>query len=207
MKLMIRRNITTALFAAALTAMPVLAAEVHNIDASHSEVSFQLRHLVTQVRGNFNDYEGTINLDPANLEKSSVDFRIKAASIDTNNADRDKHLRGEDFFFVEKHPDITFKSKSIKKADKDTYNVAGTLTMRGVSKEVTLPVTYLGSVKDPWGNQKAGFATEVTLNRKDYGINWNAALDNGGFVLSDEVKVSINLETQQKKEAAAAKGK
>ena len=200
-----RRTVTAALFAAVLTSMPVLAAEVHNIDASHSEVSFQLRHLVTQVRGSFNDYEGTINLDPANLEKSSVDFRIKAASIDTNNADRDKHLRGEDFFFVEKHPDITFKSKSIKKADKDTYNVTGTLTMRGVSKEVTLPVTYLGSVKDPWGNQKAGFATEVTLNRKDYGINWNAALDNGGFVLSDEVKVSINLETQQKKEAAAKK--
>lgn len=201
------RNITAALFAAILTAMPVLAAEVHNIDASHSEVSFQLRHLVTQVRGNFNDYEGTINLDPANLEKSSVDFRIKAASIDTNNADRDKHLRAEDFFHTEKYPEITFKSKSIKKADKDTYNVTGTLTMRGVSKEVTLPVTYLGAVKDPWGNQKAGFATEVTLNRKDYGINWNAALDNGGFVLSDEVKVSINLETQQKKEAAAAKGK
>ena len=193
-------------FAALLFAasMPALA-EVHTIDAGHSEVSFQIRHLVTQVRGNFNDYEGTINLDPANLEKSSVDFRIKAASIDTNHADRDKHLRGEDFFFAEKYPEITFKSKSIKKTGKDTYNVAGTLTMRGVSKEVVLPVTYLGAVKDPWGNEKAGFSTEVTLNRKDYGINWNAALDNGGFVLSDEVKVAINLETQKKKDAAKGK--
>lgn len=209
---MIRRNITTALLAAALpaivassavAAMPTMPAEVHDIDVSHSEVSFQLRHLVTQVRGNFNDYEGTIHLDPADLERSRVDFRIKAASIDTNNADRDKHLRGEDFFFVEKHPHITFKSKSIRKAGKDTYDVTGTLTMRGVARELTLPVTWLGSVKDPWGNQKAGFATEVTLNRKDYGINWNAALDNGGFVLSDEVKVSINLETQQRKNAAA----
>ena len=200
-----RTTIAAALFA--LTAMPVLAADVHTIDAGHSEVSFQVRHLVTQVRGNFNDYEGTINLDPANLERSSVDFRIKAASIDTNHADRDKHLRGEDFFFAEKYPEIAFKSKSIRKTGKDTYDVAGTLTMRGVSKEVTLPVTYLGAVKDPWGNEKAGFATEVTLNRKDYGINWNAALDNGGFVLSDEVKVSINLETQKKKDAAAAKGK
>lgn len=199
-----RTTIAAALFA--LTAMPVLAADVHTIDAGHSEVSFQVRHLVTQVRGNFNDYEGTINLDPANLERSSVDFRIKAASIDTNHADRDKHLRGEDFFFAEKYPEIAFKSKSIRKTGKDTYDVAGTLTMRGVSKEVTLPVTYLGAVKDPWGNEKAGFATEVTLNRKDYGINWNAALDNGGFVLSDEVKVSINLETQKKKDAAA-KGK
>lgn len=202
---MIRRAFTATLFAAALT-MP-LAADVHTIDAVHSEVSFQIRHLVTQVRGNFNDYEGTINLDPANLEKSSVDFRIKAASIDTNHADRDKHLRAEDFFHTEKYPEITFKSKSIKRTGKDTYDVAGTLTMRGVSREVTLPVTWLGAVKDPWGNEKAGFATEVTLNRKDYGINWNAALDNGGFVLSDEVKVSINLETQKKKDAAAAKGK
>lgn len=186
------------LLATSLNALPVLA-EVHTIDASHSEVSFQIRHLVTQVRGSFNDYEGTIDLDPANLEKSRVDFKIKAASIDTNHADRDKHLRAEDFFHTEKYPDITFKSKSIKKTGKDTYNVAGTLTMRGVSKEVTLPVTYLGSVKDPWGNEKAGFETSVTLNRKDYGINWNAALDNGGVVLSDEVKVAINLETQKKK--------
>jgi len=191
----------------AMTALPVLAADVHTVDKSHSEVSFQVRHLVTQVRGNFNDYEGTINLDPANLEKSSVDFRIKAASIDTNNADRDKHLRSEEFFFVEKYPEITFQSKSIKKAGKDTYNVTGTLTMRGVAKEVTLPVTWLGAVKDPWGNEKAGFATELTLNRKDYGINWNAALDNGGVVLGDDVKVEINLETQKKKEPAAAKGK
>lgn len=196
------------LLAAALIATSAVAAiparaDVYTIDKGHSEVSFQVRHLVTQVRGGFNDYEGTINLDPANLEKSSVDFRIKADSIDTNLPDRDKHLKGEDFFHTEKFPEITFKSKSIKKADKDTYNVAGTLTMRGVSKEVTLPVTFLGTVKDPWGNEKAGFETNLTLNRKDYGINWNAALDNGGVVLSDEVKIAINLETQKKKEAAA----
>ncbi|MFL6198255.1 MAG: YceI family protein [Thermoanaerobaculia bacterium] len=189
----------------AMTALPVLAADVHTVDKSHSEVSFQVRHLVTQVRGNFNDYQGTINLDPANLEKSSVDFRIKAASIDTNNADRDKHLRSEEFFFVEKYPEITFQSKSIKKAAKDTYDVTGTLTMRGVAKEVTLPVTWLGAVKDPWGNEKAGFSTGLTLNRKDYGINWNAALDNGGVVLGDDVKVEINLETQKKKDAAKGK--
>ncbi|MES1245711.1 MAG: YceI family protein [Acidobacteriota bacterium] len=193
------------LLAAALIATSAIAAraDVYTIDKGHSEVSFQVRHLVTQVRGGFNDYEGAINLDPANLEKSSVDFRIKAASIDTNLADRDKHLKGEDFFYVEKYPEITFKSKSVKKTGKDTYDVAGTLTMRGVSKEVTLPVTFLGTVKDPWGNEKAGFSTDLTLNRKDYGINWNAALDNGGVVLSDDVKISINLETQKKKDAAA----
>jgi polyisoprenoid-binding protein YceI len=196
------------LFAAALIAASTVAAraDVYSIDKGHSEVSFQVRHLVTQVRGNFNDYQGTINLDPANLEHSSVDFQIKADSIDTNLPDRDKHLRSEDFFFVEKYPQITFKSKSVKKTGKDTYDVAGTLTLRGVSKDVTLPVTFLGTVKDPWGNEKAGFATDLTLNRKDYGINWNAALDNGGVVLSDDVKISINLETQKKK-AEAAKGK
>jgi polyisoprenoid-binding protein YceI len=195
------------LLAAALIATSAVAAraDVYTIDKGHSEVSFQVRHLVTQVRGGFNDYEGTINLDPANLEKSSVNFKIKADSIDTNLPDRDKHLKGEDFFYVEKYPEITFKSKGIKKADKDTYNVTGTLTMRGVSKEVTLPVTFLGTVKDPWGNEKAGFATDLTLNRKDYGINWNAALDNGGVVLSDDVKISINLETQKKKDDAKGK--
>ena len=199
--------IRKTLFAAALIAASTVAvhADVYTIDKGHSEVSFQVRHLVTQVRGNFNDYQGTINLDPANLEKSSVDFKIKADSIDTNVADRDKHLKGEDFFYVEKYPEITFKSKTIKKTGKDTYDVAGTLTMRGVAKEVTLPVTFLGMVKDPWGNEKAGFSTDLTLNRKDYGINWNAALDNGGVVLSDDVKISINLETQKKKDDAKGK--
>jgi polyisoprenoid-binding protein YceI len=197
------RKLMTAAALSTLMALPAQAAtEVHAIDAGHSEVSFQIRHLVTQVRGRFNQYEGTINLDPANMEASAVEFRIKAASIDTGLPDRDKHLRAEDFFDVEKHPEITFKSTKIKKTGKDTYDVTGNFTMRGVTKQITLPVTYLGSVKDPWGNQKAGFETTATLNRKDYGINWNAALDNGGVVLSDEVKISINLETAQKKPEA-----
>lgn len=202
------------LFAAALAvaSLPTLAAaparaDVYTIDKGHSEVSFQVRHLVTQVRGRFNDYAGTINLDPANLERSSVTFAIKAASIDTDVADRDKHLRGADFFDTDKFPEITFKSKAIKKSSGDTYAVLGTLTMHGVAKEITLPVAFLGTVKDPWGNEKAGFSTDLTLNRKDYGINWNAALDNGGAVLSDDVKISINLETQKEKPAAPAKTK
>lgn len=201
---MFRKTLLAAALIAtsAIPAIPARA-DVYTIDKGHSDVSFQVRHLVTQVRGNFNDYQGTINLDPANLEKSSVDFKIKADSIDTNLPDRDKHLKGEEFFYTEKYPEIAFKSKSIKKADKDTYNVTGTLTMRGVSKEVILPVTFLGTVKDPWGNEKAGFATDLTINRKDYGINWNAALDNGGVVLSDDVKISINLETQKKKDQAS----
>lgn len=204
---MIRQITAAAILTFATAAIPAQAAvEVHTIDKGHSDVSFQIRHLVSKVRGKFNDYQGTINLDPANLERSSVEFTIQAASIDTGLPDRDKHLRGEDFFWADKHPAITFKSKSIKKVDQDTYNVTGTLNMRGVAKEITLPVTYLGTVKDPWGNEKGGFETEITLNRKDYGINWNSALDNGGVVLSDEVTIAVNLETQKKK-PEAAKGK
>jgi polyisoprenoid-binding protein YceI len=184
----------------ALAAVPSFAAEVYNVDPSHSEVSFQVRHLVTNVRGRFNDFKGTIHLDPANLEKSSVQFRVKAASIDTANEDRDKHLRAEDFFHAEKYPEITFKSTSIKKTDNNTYAVTGDFTMRGVTKRITLPVTYLGTARDPWGNDKAGFETATTLDRKDYGIVWNAAVDNGGVILGDEVKIAINLEANKAKD-------
>jgi polyisoprenoid-binding protein YceI len=195
------------LFAAAvlstLAALP-LHADTWTVDPSHSEVSFQIRHMVSQVRGSFNDFTGTVNMDAKNPANSSVEFHIKAASIDTNNADRDKHLRTADFFDVEKYPEITFKSDSVKPAGKNKYNVTGTLTMHGISKKVTLPVTFLGEGKDPWGGTRAGFETSTTLDRKAYGIVWNKAIDNGGVLLGDDVKVDINLET---KKEAAAKGK
>ncbi|HEY7213265.1 MAG TPA: YceI family protein [Thermoanaerobaculia bacterium] len=192
------RKLFTAVVLTALAALP-LHADTFTVDPAHSEVTFQIRHLVSQVRGRFNDFSGTIQMDPKNLPASSVEFQIKAASIDTNQSDRDKHLRSADFFDVEKFPEITFKSKSIKPAGKDTYNVTGTLTMHGVSKEVTLPVTYLGQAN--MRGVRAGFAASTTLDRKDYGITWNHALDNGGAILGDEVKVEINLETAKKDEA------
>jgi polyisoprenoid-binding protein YceI len=196
------------LFAAAvlttLAALP-LRAETFVVDPTHSEVSFQIRHMVSNVRGRFNDFAGTVNMDPKNLPGSSVEFHIKATSIDTNVADRDKHLRSADFFDVEKYPEITFKSKSIKPAGKDKYNVTGSLTMHGVTKDVTLPVTFLGEGKDPWGGTRAGFETATTLDRKAYGIVWNKAIDNGGVLLGDDVKIEINLET--KKDAPAKAGK
>jgi polyisoprenoid-binding protein YceI len=200
------RKLFAAFALATLVAIPSFAADTYAVDAGHSEVSFQVRHLVTNVRGRFNDFNGTINLDPANLEKSSVEFRVKAASIDTAHEDRDKHLRAEDFFHVEKYPEITFKSTSIKKTGKDTYAVTGDFTMRGVTKRITLPVTYLGAARDPWGNDKAGFETAITLDRKDYGIVWNAAVDNGGVILGDEVKIAVNLEANKAK-PEAKKGK
>jgi len=197
------------LFAAAalatLAALP-LRAESYKIDPSHSEVGFTIRHMVSNVRGRFNDFAGTVDMDPKAPQKGSVEFSIKATSIDTGNADRDKHLRTADFFDVEKYPEITFKSDSVKPAGKNKYDVTGTLTMHGVSKKVTLPVTYLGEGKDPWGNTRAGFETGTKLDRKAYGIVWNKAIDNGGVLLGDDVNVSINLETV-KAAPAAAKGK
>jgi len=197
---------TFALAALLALAPAVHAADTWTIDKVHSHASFQVRHFVTNVRGHFADFSGTIVTDSAKPESSSVEFKIVTASIDTDVADRDKHLRSADFFDAEKFPEISFKSSSIKATGKDTYTVTGTFTMRGVSKQVSLPVTFLGGVKDPWGNQRAGFETSTTLNRKDYGMNWNKALDQGGFVLGDEVKVAINIEAIQKKpEAPAAK--
>jgi polyisoprenoid-binding protein YceI len=189
-----------------LAALP-LRAESYKIDPGHSEVGFTIRHMVSNVRGRFNDFSGTVDMDPKAPQKGSVEFSVKATSIDTGNADRDKHLRTADFFDVEKYPEITFKSDSVKPAGKNKYNVAGTLTMHGVSKKVTLPVTFNGEGKDPWGNTRAGFETATKLDRKEYGIVWNKAIDNGGVLLGDDVNVDINLETVKAAPAAAAKGK
>jgi polyisoprenoid-binding protein YceI len=195
------RKLATAAALAFLLAAPAFAADTYAVDRNHSEVSFQIRHLVTNVRGRFNDFSGTVQLDPADMAKSSVEFTIKADSIDTDTPNRDKDLRSPNFFDVEKYPEISFKSDSIKATGKDQYDVAGTLTMHGVSKQVTLPVSFLGTIKDPWGNQRAGFEIATTLDRKDYGINWNKTLDNGGFLLGDDVRVAINLETVLQKPA------
>lgn len=181
-------------------------ADTLQIDKSHSSTEFKVRHLTANVRGSFTDFDGSINVDPANPTRGSVTFKIKAASIDTNEPKRDAHLRSEDFFFVEKYPEITFKSSSIKPAGKDRYNVAGTLTMRGVSKQVVLPVAFLGWVKDPWGNTKGGFEIETTVNRKDYDITWNKALDAGGVLLGEDVSVVINLEVAKVAPQPAASG-
>jgi polyisoprenoid-binding protein YceI len=183
--------------AAVLAASPALGADTFVIDKGHSEVGFQIRHMMSKVRGRFTDFDGKIVADRAKPEASSVELTIQATSIDTANANRDKDLRGADFFDVEKYPTITFKSTSIKAKGKDAYDVTGTLTMRGVSKEITLPVTFLGIMKNMRGQDAAGFEAAVTLNRKDFGITWNKALDAGGVLLGDEVYVSINLETRK----------
>jgi polyisoprenoid-binding protein YceI len=164
------------------------------IDQAHSEATFQVRHLVTKVRGHFGDFAGAIQFNDERPEESSVSFTIQAASIDTKTADRDAHLRSEDFFFVDKHPEITFASSKITKKGDEDYDVRGTLTIRGVAKDIALPVTFLGHAMDPWGNARLGFEAETTINRKDFGLTWNAALETGGFLVGDEVKISLQIQ-------------
>jgi polyisoprenoid-binding protein YceI len=166
------------------------------IDRSHSEVAFQVRHLLSKVRGRFTDFAGTIQFDPAHPEESRIDVVIQAASIDTAERDRDAHLRSADFFDVEQFPTLTFKSTSIASRGHNTYDVAGELTIHGVTKPVTLDATYLGAARDPWGNTRSVFEGELTLNRKDYGLTWNAALETGGFLVGDEVKVTLEVQAK-----------
>jgi polyisoprenoid-binding protein YceI len=198
------RRLLAALAAVTLTAGTALAGETYAIDKGHSQAGFSVRHLgISKVPGRFTDFEGTVDVDQAKPEASKVEFTIKAASIDTNEANRDKHLRSADFFDVEKFPTITFKSTKVVSKGKDKYDVTGSFTLHGVTKEITLPVTVLGFVKDPWGNQRVGFETAITLNRKDYGLVWNKTLDGGGLLVGDDVDVTITVEAAKKKETAS----
>ena len=190
-----KRN-TFVLSLVVLAAAGLAHASTYTIDQAHSNVSFKVRHLVSKTAGQFNDFNGTIVADFADLDASSVAFTIQTASIDTENEDRDKHLRSEDFFDVGTYPEITFVSKKITKSGENTFAVTGTLTMHGVAKTVTLPVTFLGEGPSPWGGRVAGWEIQTTLDRKDYGIIWNKALDAGGMILGDEVEITINLETK-----------
>ncbi len=164
------------------------------LDKAHSEIGFEVRHLLTRVRGRFSDFSGTIEFDDAQPELSSVDFSAQVASIDTNNSDRDAHLRTDDFFAADRFPTITFKSQRISRQSDERFAVEGELTIRGIAKTVVVPVDYLGQATDPWGNLKAGFEGELTINRKDFGVNYNAALETGGFLIGDEVKIRVALQ-------------
>ncbi len=184
---------------------PVFAADTYVVDKTHGEVGFQITHLgLSKVKGWFGDYEGTIVVDAAKPEASSVEFMIRVASINTNNEGRDKDLReGEGLFEAAKFPTITFKSTKVVAKGKDAYDVTGNFTMHGVTKTLTLPIKVLGPITDPWKNVKYGFETQTVLNRKDYGITWHKTMDGGGLVLGDDVTVTISLEAAKKKDEAA----
>jgi polyisoprenoid-binding protein YceI len=163
------------------------------VDKAHSEALFTVRHLITKVHGRFRDFEGIIHYDEEHPERSSVHVVIQAASIDTNEPDRDKHLRSADFFDVEKNPTMVFQGSRVVKTAKG-FDVAGTLTIHGISKAITLPIVFGGFAKDPWGNLRAGFEAEFTVNRKEFGLNWNAALETGGFLVGDEVRITLSIQ-------------
>ena len=190
-----------ALFVAAalafLTSVQGVRAETYQIDPNHSSATFSIRHIVSQVKGRFTQMSGAIVYDEKEPEKSSVTAKIAAASINTDNEKRDTHLKSADFFEVEKYPDITFQSKSVKK-EGDRLKVTGMLNMHGVEKEVMLDVEPLG-VAEAMGGTRAGFEVTTTLNRKDFGINWNKPLGVGALMLGDDVKVTLSIEA--KKEA------
>jgi polyisoprenoid-binding protein YceI len=175
------------------------AADTWTLDRSHSSAMFSVRHLVGRFSGAFDDFAITINGSPADAAKASVQFTIKAASIDTGVVKRDDHLRSEDFFDVAKFPEIVFRSTSIKPSrKKNVFDVTGDFTMHGVTRRITLPVEYLGTTKNVFGKDVAGFTLSATLNRKDYGIVWNEYADGGGIVLGDDVDIVINLEVVKK---------
>ena len=172
------------------------AARTVSIDRSHSDVAFQVRHLLSKVRGRFAEFAGTLEFDETSPQDSRVDVVIQAASIDTAEGDRDKHLRSADFFDVEKYPTLTFKSTSVAPRGGKSYDVAGDLTIHGVTRAVTLDASFLGSAQDPWGNERVAFEAELTINRKDFGLNWNAALETGGFLVGDDVKVMLSIQAK-----------
>ena len=176
------------------TATAAIGVQTYAIDPAHSEASFSVRHLITKVRGRFADFAGTIAFDEAAPANSTVNVTIQTASIDTNQKDRDAHLRSADFFDVEKFPTISFVSTGLTARGGDAYDVTGDFTIRDVTRRITLPVDFLGKATDPWGNERIAFEAEYTLNRKDYGLNWNAALETGGFLVGDDVKITLSIQ-------------
>jgi polyisoprenoid-binding protein YceI len=173
-----------------------------NIDAVHSGINFSIRHMVvSKVRGRFAKYAGTINIDDGDLTRSVIDATIDASSIDTGTAQRDAHLRSADFFDAERFPELKFRSKRIERTADDRYRVIGDLTIRDVTREVSLDVEYGGQAKDPWGNQRVGFVAKASVDRNDFGLKWNQVLEAGGVLVGD--RVDVELEVQAVKAAAA----
>jgi polyisoprenoid-binding protein YceI len=190
------KAIFVSLFALVLSVSA--SAETFHIDPAHSNVQFTIKHLFSKVSGSFTDFKGDFNYTEGKVtDLSKINFEIKAASINTQNAKRDEHLRSADFFDVTKFENINFVSKSAKPNGKDTFALEGDLTIHGVTKPVSFSAEFLGSGKNPQGGLSAGFTAKGKINRKDFGIVWNKSLDNGSFVLGDDVEISINIEAHK----------
>ncbi len=181
------------LLACTLITVPVWA-DTYNVDPDHTSVTFKIRHLLGYVNGTFNQFEGSITYDPAKPELSSTEGAIDAASIDTRVEQRDKHLQSKDFFDVETYPKITFKSTKILEATPEGGKLEGLLTIHGIEKPVVLDVEIHGVAKDPWGNERAAFTATTKINRKDFGLTWNQALETGKLLVGEEVRITIEAE-------------
>lgn len=176
------------------TTVPDTLTGTYAIDPTHSRIGFVARHaMVTKVRGSFNEFEGSGFFDADHPESSKLELTIQAASIDTRNADRDAHLRSNDFFDMEAHPEVTFASTAVEELGDAEYRVTGDLTIKGVTNPVTVDLEYTGSAVDPFGNQRIGFEGTTTVNRKDWGVNWNAALETGGVLVSEKVTLELEV--------------
>lgn len=175
------------------TATPV--ATSWTIDASHSEVGFAVKHLmISTVRGRFAAVQGSVNFADGDFSQASADVTIDATSIDTREEKRDAHLRSADFFDVEKHPTLRFVSRRVQGIAGSSFELVGDLTIKDVTREVTLQVEFEGAQKDPWGNQKSGFTATTKISRTAFGLTWNAALETGGVLVGDEVKISLDVQ-------------
>ena len=198
-------RLRTMTFAAAALAVAAMAlttvtagSKDFSVDRSHSTVEFKIRHLLTKVTGNFREFDGAIKYDPENPGGSTVEFTAQAASIDTANTKRDEHLRSPDFFDAGKFPQLSFKSTSVKKKGEGELEVTGKLTIKDVTKEVTIPVEVAGVMASPFGGEVAGFESNFTIDRTDYGVAWNRALEGGGSILGDDVQIHIAVEALAK---------
>lgn len=173
---------------------PTTLTGTYTVDPTHSRIGFVARHaMVTKVRGSFNEFEGSGCFDAENPAGSSLQLTIQAASIDTRNPDRDGHLKSNDFFDMETYPEITFASTSVERVDETNYRVTGDLSIKGVTKPVTVDFEYTGTALDPYQNQRIGFEGSTTINRKDWGVNWNTALETGGVLVSEKVTLEFEV--------------
>jgi len=178
---------------------------IYKIDADHSDITFKVKHLmIATVSGIFKKFDATIDVNEEDLSDAQISFEADVDSVDTKNEQRDTHLKSDDFFNAESFPKLTFKSTSIKNDGGNEYKVTGDLTVRDITKPVTLQVEYNGKVTDPWGQERMGFELNGKINRKEFGLKWSAVTEAGGIVVSDDVKLSLNVEmVKQQAEATA----
>lgn len=188
-----RRRLSTLLFFLFLFTPAALAAN-YAVDTDHTTVSFKIRHLLSYVQGNFNQFEGKFTYDAEKPETWSAEMTVQAGSIDTNVAARDKHLRSADFLDVEKHPALKFVSTEVKDVTPTGAKLHGLLTIHGVEKPVVFDLEIHGTVKDPWGNERAAFTAKTTINRKDFGLTWNKAVETGQLLVGEEVLITLEVE-------------